>query len=75
MITPDILRNLPIGTILHHVTLTGPDRLPVRCRTSGKLREWKRYPDRWEQPVRHGLRNNFIIGPGNAHLWVLPGPG
>lgn len=72
MVTPDDLRDLPIGTVLHHTTLKGSDRLPVRCRTSGKLREWKRDPDRWEQPVKHGLRSSFTIGPHNASDWEVP---
>lgn len=73
MITPDDLRNLPRGTILHHVSLRGSDRLPLRCRTSGRLKEWRRDPSRWEQPVIHALRNHFHLGPHNAADWMVAG--
>lgn len=72
MITPDQLRTLPIGTILHHLTCKGSDRQPMRCRTSGRLREWKRNPDGWEQPVKWGLKTSFTITAANAAEWELP---
>lgn len=72
MVSPDLLRDLPHGTVLHHVSRLGFDHQPVRCRTSGRLREWKRDPDCWEQLVKHGLRDSFLITPRNAHEWVLP---
>lgn len=72
MITPDQLRDLPKGTTLHHVSLRGSDRLPLRCRTSGRLKEWRRDPSRWEQPVKRGLQDSFHIGPYNAADWELP---
>lgn len=72
MVNPDTLRFLPRGTILHHVSRIGFDHQPVRCRTSGHLREWKHNPDRWEQPCKHGLRESFLITSRNAHEWELP---
>ena len=50
----------PRGGVKEHVT---------RVRLSGKLRTWKRTPDRWEQPVKYGLYVSMIINKDNAHFF------
>ena len=63
------LENLKPGQLLFHRTRQGSDHLPVRCRVNGKLRTWKRDPERFELPVKHGLRNCFYITPTNLAEW------
>jgi hypothetical protein len=72
MVTPDILSNLPIGTVLHSTTTLSIDNQPMRCRTSGRCRIPKRHPNEWVQPVKWGLKTSFTITQTNAHEWALP---
>ena len=42
MITKQEAMKLKHGDILHHVSLKGSDKLPVRIRVMGKPIEWKK---------------------------------
>lgn len=60
------------AAILHHVSLKGSDKQPVRCRVNGACKTWKTRPDDWRLPVKHGLRNCFYISPHyNASDWEV----
>jgi len=56
MITLEQAKNLKHGDILHHETNKNADGTPQRWKVNGKVRRWKREPDRIEVPVKHGLR-------------------
>jgi len=68
MITKELAITLR-GT-LHHVTLKNEDGTPVRCKVNGKCKTWKRSPERFQLPVKHGLYDYFYITPENASGWV-----
>ena len=70
--TREQLLSLPKGTIIHHKTLRGYDSLPLRARVNGKVRLWKRDPDYFELPMKHGLRNCFYITPETLNEWEIP---
>jgi hypothetical protein len=54
------------GGELHHVSLTqgGRKPVPLRVRVNGKCKTWKRDAQRWNLPVKHGLRECFQISAG-----------
>jgi len=66
------LHGLPFGATLHHKTATNADGSPMRCRVNGKLRLWKRDPDRFQLPVKYGLKTCFYITAANINDWELP---
>jgi hypothetical protein len=55
MITLDQAKKLSHGDILHHCELRNADGTPQRWRVSGKVKRWKRTPDRIEIPIKRGL--------------------
>lgn len=55
MITLDQAKQLTHGTILYHVTNRNADNTPQRWRVNGKVKRWKRSPDRIQIPLKHGL--------------------
>ena len=62
---------LNYGTILHHKTFRNANNSPLRARVNGKIRLWKRRPDYFELPMKHGLRTYFYITPDNIDEWEL----
>lgn len=42
---------------------------PVNWRANGKCRTWKRTPDKFQLPVKHGLYSFSYISNDNAHLF------
>lgn len=65
------------GGTLQHVSMMTSGRKPRRleARINGKCKTWKREPDRWRLPMKHGLRECFYIGPGchqNPSDWIYP---
>ncbi len=58
------------GKIFHHVSANNADGSPLRCRANGKCKTWKRSPDRFRLPVKHGLYNYFYIDETNADEWL-----
>lgn len=42
---------------------------PLRVRVTGKVRTWKRDPERLEIPTKHGLRQNHTITEHELALW------
>ena len=69
MITKEIATSLGYHRELYHVRVTNSGGTPARCRVNGKCKTWKRDPERWELPVKHGLRDCFYLSPRNAHEW------
>ena len=54
-ITLDQAKNLKFGQILHHTINKNADGTPQRWRVNGKIKTWKRSPDRVQVPVKYGL--------------------
>jgi hypothetical protein len=55
-----------------HITAKNADGTPLRVRQNGACKTWKRTPDRFELPVKHGLYQHFHITNDNAHKWCVP---
>ncbi len=53
----------------HHVSLKNADESPVRCRSNGQCKTWKRNAARFRLPVKYGLREYFYIDNANARDW------
>ena len=53
-----------------HVSAKNSDGTPLRARANGKCQVWKRDPNRFKLPVKHGLYNYFYIEQSNAAEWV-----
>lgn len=69
--TRDQLLALPHGTVVHHKTLRNSDGSALRARVNGKPRLWKRQPDYFEMPMKHGLKHFFYITPHNIDEWEI----
>ena len=69
MLTPVDAFGNPRVSEFHHVTLKNADGTPVRARSNGRLKTWKRDASRWSLPVKHGMRDAFRIGtnPGEEN--------
>lgn len=59
------------GQTLYSSIYQNADGTPLRARVNGKLRTWKRRPDHYELPVKHGLRTCFYITPESAPYWFV----
>ncbi len=55
MISLKQAKRLKCGDILYHVSHRNADRTPEQWRVNGKVKTWKRSPDRVRIPVKHGL--------------------
>lgn len=50
-------------------TMYNADKTPVRVRRNGKTKTWKRSPEKFRIPVKHGLRTCFYITEQNSNNW------
>ena len=48
-------KNLKYGDIVHHNTSKNVDGTCQRWKVNGKIKTWKRSPERVKIPVKHGL--------------------
>ncbi len=55
MITLNQAKSLRHGDILYHTIHRNADGTPQRWRVNGKVKRWKRSPDRIQIPLKHGL--------------------
>lgn len=44
---------------------------PLRWRANGKCKTWKREPERFQLPIKHGLYNYNYLTNENAHLFIV----
>jgi len=58
------------GTTLYHVTAKNADGTPARARVNGAIKLWKRSPEKFSLPMKHGLRSCFYITHHNCDEWV-----
>jgi hypothetical protein len=71
MIKVEEAKQLTYGQKLYHQHLRGSDKLPIRARVSGKCKLWKRSPERFQVPIKHGLYDSGYITETNNHDWCL----
>lgn len=72
-ITKGFAERLSVGRTLYHKTLRNEDGSALRARVNGKCRTWKREPERFELPMKHGMRDCFYItnsGAQPGHDWM-----
>jgi len=67
MLTLEQAKALRFGQILYHVENRNADGSAQRWRVNGKVRTWKRSPERVEVPIKHGLYAYGTITPNT--LW------
>jgi hypothetical protein len=70
-LTIETVKTLRNGQTLHHVTLKTADNTPVRCRVNGQVKFWKREPERFQIPVKYGLKHCFYITQDNVGEWAI----
>lgn len=58
----------------YHATLRNADGTAKRCRVNGKIKTWKRQPDKFRLPVKHGMYDTFYIDQFNCHEWLTDDP-
>ena len=71
MITKELLLELPIGYVLHHRFASNADGTPERWRINGKVKTWKRQPNRFQVPVKYGLRDYGYITENETHHFCI----
>ena len=67
-ITLEQAKALRYGQILHHVHNKNADGTPQRWRVNGKVKTWKRSPERVQIPVKHGLYSFDYITESDLDL-------
>jgi hypothetical protein len=67
-ITIEQAKALQYGQILHHTTNKNADGTPQRWRVNGKVKTWKRSPERVQVPVKHGLYSFGYITESDLDL-------
>jgi hypothetical protein len=70
-ITLEQAKNLTWRDTLYHVKNRNADGTPQRWRVNGKVKTWKRSPERVQVPVKHGLRTFDYITETCLHLVEL----
>ena len=68
MITLEQAKNLRIGQIVYHINNKNADGTPQRWKVNGKVKTWKRNPNRVQIPVKHGLRDYDYITENELYL-------
>jgi hypothetical protein len=74
MITRETAINSHSGRIFYHVRLRNADGTAVRARVNGKCKLWKQEPERFQLPMKHGLRDCFYLSNHNRHEWLTYDP-
>jgi hypothetical protein len=61
---------LSVGDTLYHGELRqAGGKMPLRVRLSGRVRTWKRDPNRIEIPVKHGMYESYTITERDLGKW------
>ena len=71
MLTLEQAKNLRYGQTLHHVTQKNRDGSAQRWRVNGRVKTWKRNPNRVQVPLKNGLRNFDYLTENDLHLVEL----
>jgi|TARA_R100000789_G_C2924934_1_gene127475 hypothetical protein len=73
MITIEQVKKLNYQDTIHHNDLKNADGTCQRWRINGQLKTWKRTPNRFKLPVKHGLYAYDYITQETADIVHLPG--
>jgi len=71
MITLEQAKALTWRDTLYHVTNRNSDGSPQRWRVNGKVKTWKRSPERVQIPVKHGLYSYGYVTEDDLDLVCL----
>ena len=71
MITKGQAMALRSGQTIYHLRYRNADNTPMRARVTGKPKEWKLTPGKFQVPICHGLRDTGYLTNQNADLWSL----
>lgn len=74
MITLEQAKELKHGTTIYHETIKNADGTAARARVFGKVKTWKRSPNRVQVPMKHGLRDHFYLTERNMGEFTLVEP-
>ena len=72
--TIEEVKQLKYTQELYHITETNRDGTSVRIRISGKVKIWKRNPNKVKVPFKYGLYFNGYIDEHNCSNWSLTDP-
>ena len=67
-ITLEQAKSLKYGDVLHHAVNKNADGTPQRWRVNGKVKLWKRSPNRIQVPLKHGLRSYDYLTENDLEL-------
>jgi len=70
-ITLEQAKKLTRGTILYCMICDNADGTPQRWRVNGKVKRWKRNPDRIEIPIKRGLYECYYLTNANIDCFSL----
>jgi hypothetical protein len=62
---------IQVFALCDNYTMSIKEIKPINWRTNGKCKTWKRSPDRFQLPIKHGLYNYGYITEENAHLFEV----
>jgi len=71
MIARDQALGLSYGQELYHISNRNADGSPQRWRVNGKVKTWKRSPERFKVPIKHGLWSYDYLTEDTADLLCL----
>lgn len=71
MIELERAKKLTHGEIAYHCINRNADGSPQRWRINGKVKTWKRSPDRIQIPIKYGLWGYDYITENDLHLVSL----
>jgi hypothetical protein len=71
MIKVEEAKELQYRQEIYHQHLRNKDRTPLRARINGKCKLWKRSPERFEIPIKHGLYDSGYLTETNNQDWCL----
>lgn len=70
-ITLEQAKGLSIGQILYHKIDRNRDHTPVRWKVNGKVKRWKRDPDRIRVPLKYGINVGWYLKNDNLKDFAL----
>lgn len=59
------VESLHIGQTIYHTYNKNADGSPQRWRVNGKLKTWKTQPDRFQLPLKYGLKSGDYLTQDN----------
>lgn len=72
-LTLEQAKQLKRGDILYHRINSNADGTPQRWKVNGRVKRWKRSPDRIEVPLKHGLYDHDTLTENDLELVSLEG--